>query len=454
MTSITMHAVEEALSGPVERQSSQSRLLVLGAVSLLTALVRLWLIRHFPEPDTDVPGHLGIAHAVLSDPTNVAIHWVWLPAYHFILAALLTLGFSADGIRVLNCALASLVPLLVLRYGESTVDPALGGASRYAPWMAAVFCAISPLVNLLGTSAQQETLFTLLVLGAVWSIDLGRFALAGALLAVAALIRYETWGAVALLVGLRAAGGIPAVMKRLPEGVARSCRLPFVIAAPSIAAIGGWLLARKLREGQWLGFLRELYRYTHVQRESLHRELLWFPVQQPLFVFGPIVVALFFVGLRRAWRPSHVVPLGIYLFLMGAYLFKGALGSARYYESLTPFVALSAAHGACVIGSRRRWIAPALFVLASSQLLHLSAQLCRWTWPSVAEASFISGPRGEGAAYVPSVEHGGATTSPPLDRRAPRQTDLGSGGSRTRVPAALPGAPPRVDAPSKSLGAT
>jgi hypothetical protein len=116
-----MRAVEEALSGPVERHSSQSRLLALGAVCLLTAAVRLWLIRHCPEPDTDVPGHLGIAHAVLADPTNVAIHWVWLPAYHFILAALLTLGFSADGIRVLNCVLASLVPLLVLRYGESTL---------------------------------------------------------------------------------------------------------------------------------------------------------------------------------------------------------------------------------------------------------------------------------------------------------------------------------------------
>jgi hypothetical protein len=449
-----MRAVEEALSGSVERQSSQSRLLALGAVCLLTAAVRLWLIRHCAEPDTDVPGHLGIAHAVLSDPTNVAIHWVWLPAYHFILAALLTIGFSADGIRVLNCALASLVPLLVLRYGESTLDRSLGRSSLYAPWMAAVFCALSPLVNLLGTSAQQETLFTLLVLGAVWSIDLGRFGLAGAVLALAALIRYETWGAVALLFGLRALGSVPAIMKRLPEGVARSCRLPPVIAAPSVVAIGGWLLARKLREGQWLGFLRELYRYTHLQRDSLHRELLWFPVKQPLFLFGSIVVLLFFVGLRRAWRPSYVIPLGIYLFLMGAYVFKGALGSARYYESLTPFVALSAAHGVCALGSRRRWVAPALFALASWQLVQLSAQLCRWTWPSLAEASFSMDPRHDGAAYAPSADHLGATTSPPLDMRAPKQTGLGSAGSPTRVPARSAGTPSQADAPSKSVGAT
>lgn len=397
-------------------------MLALGAVSLLTAVGRLWLIRHFPEPDTDVPGHLGIAHALLLDPTNVAIHWVWLPAYHFILAALLTVGVSADGVRVVNCALAALVPLLVMGYGESTLDRPLSGLARYAPWMAGVFCAVSPLINLLGTSAQQETLFTLLVLGAVWSIDLRRFALAGGLLALAALIRYETWGAVALLVGLRAAGGIPAIRKRLPESVARSCRLPFVIAAPSLVAIGAWLLAHKLAEGQWLGFLRELYRYTYAQRESLHRDLLWFPVKQPLFVFGWIVGALFFVGLRRAWRPSHVVPLGIYLFLLGAYLFKGALGSARYYESLTPFVALSAAQGACALGSRWRWIAPAVFALASFQLVSLSAQLCRWTWPSVVETSFLPSRLPAGSAAVTSTERVGATSPPQAGVRPPART--------------------------------
>jgi uncharacterized membrane protein YGL010W len=388
-----------SVADPSNRFGRQSWI-ALAVFIVPTLLARLWLIRHFPEPDSDVAGHLGIARALRLDPTNVAIHWVWLPAYHYLLAVLLIAGLSANGIRVLNCALAALVPVLVLRYGESTLDRPTSGPLRYLPWMAAVFCAVSPLVNLLGTSAQQETLFTLLVLGAAWSIDLRRFVLAGALLAVSSLIRYETWGAVALLVGLYAAGKVPTIMRRLPEPIARSCRLPLVIVAPSLLAIGAWLLAHKLTDGQWLGFLRELYRYTHVQRVSLHRGPLWFPVKQPLFVFGWIVVVLFFVGLRRAWRPSYVIPLGIYLFLTGAYLFKGALGSARYYESLTPFVALSAAHGACVIGSRRRWIAGALFVLASWQLLSLSAQLCRWTWPST-EASFIPIPRD--ASSAPSL---------------------------------------------------
>jgi hypothetical protein len=153
------------------------------------------------------------------------------------------------------------------------------------------------------------------------------------------------------------------------------------VAAPSLIAVGLWLLAHRLREGQWFGFLRELYRYSHAQRETLHRDVLWFPVQQPLYVFGSVVGLLFFAGLPRAWRPSYAIPLGIYVFLTAAFLFKGALGSARYYESLMPFVALSAAQGACVLGARWRWMAPAVCLAASLQLAALSIQLFLWTWP-------------------------------------------------------------------------
>ena len=80
------------------------------------------------------------------------------------------------------------------------------------------------------------------------------------------------------------------------------------------------------------------------------------------------------------------MPLGIYFFLIGAYVFKGTLGSARYYESVTPFVAIAAAEGACAIGARRRWLAPAVFAVASWQLVSLSTQLCRWTWAPGSEA--------------------------------------------------------------------
>jgi hypothetical protein len=331
------------------------------------------------------------------------------------------LSLSSRGIRILNCVLAIFVPVLVLQYGERTSERT---TPRYVPWMAAALCATSPLVNLLGTSAQQETLFTLLVIGVVWSIDMGRFALAGGLLAIASLIRYEAWGGVALLVGLRVITDMPVIVRRSPDRIVRAYRIPWVVTIPSLIAIAGWFLARRISEGAWFAFLRELYRYTVIQRGVIQRapvaDLLWFPVTQPMFVFGGIMGVLFIIGIRRAWRPSYIVPLGMYLFLLGAYLFKGALGSARYYEALTPFVAIAAAHGIRAIDVRRKSIAPFIFAAASWQLCVLSIQLCRWTWPDVDVAARSAlGQSITTTSTNVNVPHGSAMISTP---RASRET--------------------------------
>ncbi len=153
------------------------------------------------------------------------------------------------------------------------------------------------------------------------------------------------------------------------------------------------------------------------------RTLMLAPVEQPLFVFGSVVALLFFAGLRRAWRPSHVIPLGIYLFLLLAYAFKGALGSARYYESLMPFVALSAAHGARSLAARWRGFAPALFLVASLQLVALSTQLFLWTWPSspTPPASPVAGALRATSAREGGDERTFSTNLPQRDARTSRR---------------------------------
>jgi hypothetical protein len=367
---------------PTERPSHW-RLLVLLAVSVLAAVMRIWVIRHFPEPDADAKGHFGIAAALLTDPLRVAVHWVWPPGYHYFLALLLAIGVTAGGVRLLNCALAALLPILLWYYGERTLAPSASPAARSAPFLAGMLCAVMPIVNLLGTSAQQETLFTILVLATAWSIDVGRFALAGGLLAVAAMVRYEAWGAIGLLAGMRAMGFVPPLLRRLPEPLARACRLPLVVVVPPLLAVLGWFLAHRVADGTWLGFIREIHRYTHIQRESFHQslwtEMLWFPVTEPYYLFG-LTLPLFFLGVRRAFRLGFVVPLGIYLFLQVSYTFKGMLGSARYYESVTPFVCLSAAYGASVIGERWRKAMPLAFAAAYAHVVWLLVLTGRWTF--------------------------------------------------------------------------
>lgn len=358
-------------------------MLVLGAVNLLATAARIWVINHCPEPDTDAKGHLGIAAALLSHPLNVAVHWVWPPGYHYLLAGLLAVGVTAQGVRLLNCTLAATLPILLWGYCRDTVGPSGPRSARVTPFIAGVLCAAMPIVNLLGTSAQQGTVFATLVLLTAWAIDTNRFALGGATLAAASLVRYEAWGAVGLLVGLRALAFVPAIVRRLPAALTRACRLPLVVVVPSLVAVAGWFLAHRIADGTWFGFLRELYRFTHLQRESFHQDfwtdLLWFPVREPYYLFG-LALPLFVLGIRRAWRTGFFVPLGIYVFLLASYMGHGALGSARYYESLTPFVCIAAAYGAWAVGERWRPATLLAFAAAFVHVVRLLLLTGRWTF--------------------------------------------------------------------------
>lgn len=379
-----VHGADEALPEAQERRLSRWPLLVLGAAVLVTAVGRAWIIGHYPEPDGDAKGHLGIAASLLSDPFRVGVHWVWPPGYHYFLAALLGLGMNGQGVRLLNCTLAALLPVLLWGYGARTVAPTASRLERHAPVLAGVLCAAMPVVNLLGSSAQPGTLFAILVLLTVWAIDCERFALGGAALSAAVMVRYEAAGAVALLAGLRLVGCSPAITRRLPASLSAACRLPLALVVPPLVTVGAWLFAHRVAEGSWFGFLRELYRYTHAQRQTFFHQDAWtdflfFPVVQPYYLFG-LTLPLFLLGVRRAWRTGFVVPLGIYLFLLGSYTFKGALASGRYYESLSPFLCIAAAHGAFVVGERWRPATLLAYGAALTHVVRLLLQTGRWTF--------------------------------------------------------------------------
>lgn len=365
-----------------EKSARRAQWILLAALVVATTVARLWIVAHFPEPDGDAKGHLGIARALMRDPFNVAAHWVWPPGYHYLLAALLELGLDGQGVRFVDCALAAAIPFAVFGYARATLDPRQ--ASSPAPFLAATLCAVMPMVNLLGTSAEPGTVFTLLVLGAAWSIDTEKFAAAGALLAVASMVRYEACGAVFFLAGLRALGSVATRWRCAPAFFARLSKLPLALFVPGLVAIAAWLLAQRLGEGSFLASLRELFRYTRVQRASFDhadfwRTLLWFPVIEPYYVFG-LTIPLFFLGIRRAARAGFLVPLGVYLFLVASYLTKGAAGHARYYASLTPFECIGAAYGATLLGERFPRAPRAVYALAFAHVAWLLVETGKWTF--------------------------------------------------------------------------
>jgi len=314
--------------------------------ALLAARVA-W-IAAVPDIDMDAYGHYGIGCELIRNPWNLAAHWVWLPLYHYLLAAVVLARGVFAHVRLLSAALIGALPLVLYRY-EMSRD---ARNERVAP-LAAVCCALASIVNVLGISAQQEALFSMLVLLSAWAIDAERPVLSGWSLALACLIRYEAWGAAGVCLAQPILVHALVRLERAPrEGtwahVLFGRPLSFAVSLPAIAVMLGWVLVHRAVDGTWFAFLRALYEYTHAQREVLSHgavvDLLWFPLLLPLFAFGPALLVVPF-GVRTALRPGYIVPLGILAFLLLSYAGKGSLGGSRYYGAITPFLCACMAHG-------------------------------------------------------------------------------------------------------------
>jgi hypothetical protein len=321
--------------------SHRTAVRALFAVTATLFVLRLgWILRE-PDLDGDAYGHFGIGCTLAGGPWNLAAHWVWLPLYHYLLAGFVWLRLPFAAVRIIADVCSLAVPWalfhLVHRHGGDAV------VARDA----AIACALSSSANMLGVSAQQEALFVLVVLLAASAIDARRSLAAGLLLATACLIRYEAWGAAAVVaaqgVVLRVAP--PRVRARL--GAFGDPLSPAVFVPPALA-IAGWILVHRVVEGEWLGFLRELYTFTHMQRAAFSRgaffDAVWFPVVIPLLMFGPAVL-LVPLGVRGALSRGWIVPLAIYAFLLSSYAGGGSLGGSRYYGSLVPFFCAAMAYG-------------------------------------------------------------------------------------------------------------
>jgi hypothetical protein len=324
----------------------------LAALTVALIAFRIAWIVQVPDLDMDAYGHFSIARGLCKNPWNLAAHWVWLPLYHFLLTALACTHGKFAFARVLSALLIAALPFVVYRYdGRGAPERARTAL------VAALACALTSIPNVIGVSAQQESLFSLCILVAAQAIDARRFCSAGALLAAACLIRYEAWGAAGLVMAQPIVVRLARHFRRTPAWLASLEPLPAAVALPAAIAITGWLLVHRFVDGTWLAFLGELYRYTHSQREVLSHgplmEALWFPILVPLLTFGPMLVFAP-LGLKNALQRGWILPIGIYGFLLTSYVGGGVLGGERYYGSLAPFICIAMAHGACRLAARSR----------------------------------------------------------------------------------------------------
>jgi hypothetical protein len=310
-------------------------------------LVRVAWVFAFREIDSDPYGHFFIAIAARRDPTNINVHWVWLPLYHFVVGALTSIGLTFRGLRVMNALLATLPPLLVWRALERrNTDHAL---------RAALLFAISPLLNILGQSANPETVFLVFICAALAAATPVR---AGIWLALACMIRYEAWGAVLAL----------CVWTALRE------RASFMRAAIPAAVVALYILFRWHTDGTLLLFLRGTRDITKVQTSATwtFRALIEFPFILPCVVLGPAIVALP-LGIRTLTPFERILAIGFAAFLLLSYYAGGSHAGERYLVSLTPFAWIAIAVAGQI--HTRRNLLLVLVALTTMWHLHRAARM-------------------------------------------------------------------------------
>jgi hypothetical protein len=362
------------------RSGAGLRLLVVVGIVLLAA--RVVYVAFVPDLDGDAYAHFGIGRAVLQNPTDLGPHWVWLPGYHFLLAGLQRLGASFADVRRLNAVLQAGAPLLLYAYSRLRHD-------RAVSLLAAACWSVCSVPNAVGTSALGEVPYTLFVLGAAYAIDAGEFhlrpggilrwsILAGVLLTLACTMRYEAWAAVAAL-------GVVACFRVRRWGSTPAFAIP-------AACIGGYIVFRRVVDGEWLWFIHETLKFTTMQRDVLTRsrlfELTWFPFVLPFKLLGP---ALFLVPLGalgrargRSLPQSAIVPLAIAMFLLSLYMGRSMLGLARYFSALMPFACVLIAKGAVSLDGRSGRARP--FALAALVSLTVTMTMTMTSFARLANA--------------------------------------------------------------------
>jgi hypothetical protein len=335
------------------------------ALALLVGLLAVWrslCILAGPDIDTDAYAHHMIARAILANPGDLAVHWVWLPLFHYAQVPLVALGGSLEQVRWTNNLLAAALPCLLFVYVRST---ARAGAALKSPALvagiAALIAAACPIAMQMGTTAQPEPLFALVVLGVAIAFELRKNAVAAALLTAAVMLRYEAWAVLCAVVCVLTLGPAWRRWRGLAPDRGGSDDGWLVVVAPSLLILA-WAALRRPVDGQWFGFLRQTQEFASDaladKGESGSRivrfagDLLYYPVIVSLRVLGP-VAWLVPLGAYRTVREQGarfvLVLLACLGFVSLSWAMRSSLGLDRHFVVVVPLYATCAAQGVVVV---------------------------------------------------------------------------------------------------------
>ena len=338
-------------------------------LAIVTAGLAVWraaCVLAGPDIDTDAYAHHMIARAILADPRDLAVHWVWLPLFHYAQVPLVAVGGALQDVRWINLALTAATPWLLFAYVRGT---AVSRESKLPPeataLLAAVFAAACPIVMQMGTTAQPEPLFELVVLGVAVALERRRDGIASALLGAAVMLRYEAWG---IFIALGAAFAGVAAWRRwrgAPAGTASADGhgehgLRWKIFIAPLVLIAVWAALRRPVDGRWFGFLRQTQEFAtdalgaNTSRSplaaalSFARDLLYYPLVVPVRVLGAALPLVPF-GIRRTVRQQGWTFVLVFAACLGfvslSWAKHGSLGLDRHFVAVVPLYATFAAQG-------------------------------------------------------------------------------------------------------------
>lgn len=360
--------------GPRERAALAT---VIVAV-VTTAIWRAILVAAGPDPDSDAYGHHVIARLLVDDPTDHAAHWVWLPLFHWLQVPLAALGGSMQLVRYLNVGLWALLPLVLYGYLRSLRETPAATAA-----LAAILAALCPIGMQMGTTAQPEPLFALVVLAFAWTFERERHLSAALLATAAVLLRYEAWAVVAAAAAFLAHRDVRRRRLRLA---------PYLSVALPAAAVLGWALLRWPIDGRFFGFVFDTQKFADEALASssgdrgplgVLRDALYYPYDVAYRVYGPVIV----LAPLGAWRLGRRHPLlalsgGACLgFITLVWLMRGSLGLDRHFVSVIPLYATAMALGVEIAAeSAGKWLAPRwpFLILSAGALVWVSLGLSIW----------------------------------------------------------------------------
>jgi len=325
-----------------------------------------------PDIDTDAYAHHMIARAILADPGDLAVHWVWLPLFHYLQVPFVAAGGTIDGVRWFNVALTAVVPIALFQYVRVTSGRRGPRHAALSPQgialLAALLAAACPIAMQMGTTAQPEPLFALVMLGLAIAYEEGRTGAAAALLSVAVLLRYEAWASLVAIAAIQLGERLAAVPRvrswcRLPGAPARRSPDGWLVVAAPVALILAWAALRRPVDGQWFGFVRQTHEFASQVAGSpagalprgvrgLAGDILYYPVFVAWRVMGP-ALPFAALGIARTVREQgarFVLVLAACLaFVMLSWVRRSSLGLDRHFVVVVPLYAVFAAQGIAVV---------------------------------------------------------------------------------------------------------